>query len=127
MEVVKGSDGVYDFDAIATEPRYVRVGGEKIDVSVIPVAVSLVMAKLSDRTPAEIQEIATKDPMGEFNRMVQLLSDVCIQSNPKVTPEFLKASLNSAKLIQLFKFVFEPTRRAAGEEAEGEAGAASPE
>jgi len=36
------------------------------------------------------------------------VSDVCVVSNPKITPEFLMAHLNYAKFAVFMKFVLSP-------------------
>jgi hypothetical protein len=72
------------------------------------VAVSLALAKLSDRTREEIVQSAEDDPEGELRRVLKLTSDVCIQSNPKFTPEFLMEHLDFAKLRLFNQFVLSP-------------------
>ena len=111
----KNEQGIYDFDALVVEPRIAIVGGEKVDVSTIPVAVSLRFAQLADRTKEEILEIATNDPEGEMRRMFELVSDVCILSNPKITPEFLMKNLDYKKFNVFMKFVLQPSTDAAEE------------
>ena len=118
----KNEQGIYDFDALVIEPRLVQVGGEVVDVSTIPVAVSLRFAKLADRTKEEFLEIATNDPEGEMRRMFELVSDVCVVSNPKITPEFLMKNLNYTKFSAFMKFVLQPSTDAAEEFLEGEKG-----
>lgn len=103
-----GNDGVYDFDTLVHEPRLARVGGEVVDVSVIPVGVSLAMAKFADRTSEEIEQAAEKDAEGELRRVLQMVSNVCLPSNPKFTVDFLMKHLDYEKLVLFNNFVLHP-------------------
>jgi hypothetical protein len=104
----KGADGVYDFDALVHEPRLARVGGEVVDVSIIPVSVTLELAKFSDRTKEEIMAAAAGDAEGELRRVVGLVSEVCMRSNPKFTVDFLMKHLDFEKIKAFNKFVLQP-------------------
>ena len=108
MRAQQDSQGIYDFDALVIEPRLARVGGEVVDVSTIPVAVSLALSKHSDRTKEEVLALAEADAEGELTKMVKMVSDVCIVSNPKLTTEFLMKHLNYNKLSAFIKFVLQP-------------------
>jgi len=108
MRAKKGKDGIYDFDALVTEPRLARVGGEIVDVSVIPVAVTLALAKHSDRTKEEILRDTEKDAEGMMRKMLRMVSDVCTPSNPKLTVDFLMTHLDQPRLNAFTKFVLMP-------------------
>jgi len=108
MRAKQDSQGIYDFDALVIEPRLARVGGEVVDVSVIPVAVTLAMAKRQDMSKADMLAAAEKDSDAELRHLFQLVSDVCIVSNPKLTPDFLMKHLNMAKFSAFMKFVLQP-------------------
>ena len=114
MRAKKGTDGIYDFDALVTEPRLARVGGEVVDVSVIPVAVTLALAKHSERTKEEILKLVDADVEGEMRKMCQMVSDVCTPSNPKLTVDFLMEHLDQPRMNAFTKFVLMPV----AEEAE---------
>ena len=116
----KGADGVYDFDALVHEPRMVRVGGELADVSTIPVAVTLAMAKYADRTKAQIMAAAEEDAEGELRRVLGMVSMVCRASNPKFTLEFLMEHMTFDKIRAFNQFVLAPVENA-GEVEEGNA------
>jgi len=127
MRAQKNAQGIYDFDALVVEQRLAQVGGEVVDVSTIPVAVSLALAKHSDRTKEEVLALAEADAEGELNKMVKLVSDVCIASNPKLTVEFLLQHLNYNKLTAFIKFVLQPMTDKAEEFLEGEEGNPAPD
>jgi len=123
MRAKQDAQGIYDFDALVIEPRLARVGGEVVDVSTIPVGVVLRMAKFQDRDVAVAE--AERDANGTMAEMFQMVSDVCVVSNPKITPEFLMAHLNYAKFAVFMKFVLSPMTDKAEEFMEAEEGNAA--
>ena len=108
MKAQKDAQGIYDFDALVVEPRLARVGGEVVDVSMMPVAVSLALAKRADMSKADMLAAAEADSEGEMRKMLQMVSDVCTPSNPKLTVDFLMAHLDNNKLMAFVKFVLQP-------------------
>ena len=122
MQVKKDAQDIYDFDKLVIDPKIARIGGEIVDVSVIPVAVVLAMAQYRDKTKDEILKTATADPDGEMLKLFKLVSDVCIVSNPKITVDFLMEHLNYKKFAVFMKFVLEPMKDAAEDFIEGNEG-----
>ena len=113
MRAQKDAQGIYDFDALVVEPRLARVGGEVVDVSMIPVAVTLRLAALNDRiksfkTRSDFENEVEKDPVGEMEQMWRMVSDVCVISNPKMTVEFLQHHMDYKKFTEFMKFVLYP-------------------
>ena len=128
MQAKKGTDGIYDFDALVREPRLAKVGGEIVDVSVIPVAVTLALAKRADMSKEDILKAAHENPEAELRAVIQLVSDACIPSNPKLTVEFLMAHLDQEQLNAFARFVLNPVTEKAEElAASGEGGNAIPD
>jgi|GEM_PF-1205521 len=115
MQAKKGTDGVYDFDALVREPRMARVGGELVDVSVIPVAVTLALAKRVDMPREELLKRAHEHPEEELRAMIQLVSDACVPNNPKLTVDFLMANLDQERLNAFARFVLNPVTEKAEE------------
>ena len=111
----KNEQGIYDFDAIVIDPRIVQVGGEKADVSMIPVAVSLALAKRADMSQKDMLAEAKADGEGSLRRTLQMVSDVCVVSNPKMTVDFLMQHLGGPKLTAFVKFVLQPMTNKAEE------------
>jgi hypothetical protein len=108
MRAQKDAQGIYDFDALVVEPRLARVGGEVVDVSMMPVAVSLALAKRGDMSKEEMMSAATADSEGELRKVLKMVSDVCVVSNPNVTVDFLMSHLDGPKLTAFTKFVLQP-------------------
>ena len=113
MRAQRDAQGIYDFDALVVEPRLARVGGEIVDVSMIPVAVTLRWSAFQDRvrsfkTKGELENEIEKDPIGEMEPIWKMVSDVCIVSNPKLTVEFLQEHLDYKKFVAFMQFVLQP-------------------
>jgi len=121
MRPEKGSDGVFDFDALVVEPRVVRVGGEEVDVSVIPMAVQMALAKMADRGKAGLMQDAEEDAWGSLKRTIEMVATVTVLRNPKVTADFLLDHLDFARLTEFAMFVLKPVRERA-EELAGDEG-----
>jgi len=117
----KNDKGIYDFDAMVIEPKIVKIGGEQADVSMMPVAVSLAMAKRSDMSRAELLAEAKADGEASLRKTLQMVSDVCVVSNPKMTVDFLMQHLGGPKLTAFVKLVLQPMADKA-EEIEKESG-----
>lgn len=115
MRAKQDDKGIYDFDALIVEPRLARVGGEVVDVSVIPVAVTLAMSRYRERTKEQIEAEAEKDPEAGYQKILQMVSDVCIRSNPKFTVEFLMANLDAARFSAFVQFVLYPVEESSEE------------
>jgi len=122
MRVEQNEQGIYDFDALVTTPRIAQIGGEKVDVSIIPVAVTLAMAEREDRTSAEILLISKDVAKTEMLELFQLMADVCTPSNPEVTRDFLMAHLNPEKFAAFISFVMHPMHEKAAKFLESDKG-----
>ena len=122
MRVEMNEQGIYNFDALVSKPRIAQVGGEKVDVSIIPVAVTLAMAEREDRTPAEILMISNDDAKAEMLELFQLMADVCTPHNPKVTRDFLMKHLDPEKFAAFISFVMHPMHEKAAKFLEADKG-----
>ena len=108
MQVQKNEQGIYDFDTLVSTPRIVQIGGEKVDISIIPVAVTLAMAERADRTKEEILKVTEADAKADMLELFQLMANVCVQNNPKMTRDFLMEHLNPEKFVVFMKLVMSP-------------------
>jgi len=127
MRIEQNAEGIYNFDTLVSKPRIAEIGGEKMDISIIPVAVTLAMAERDDRTKEEILKITEADAKAEMLELFQLMSDVCISSNPKITRDFLMKHLNPEKFVVFMKLVMSPMREKAAEFLESEEGNPAPD
>ena len=107
--MARGADGIFDFEELVVEPRLVRVGGEIADVAIMPVGVAMAIAKMADRTRDEVVAAAEEgNGEAEIRRVATMISQVCLPSNPKFTPEFILENLTSAKFRAFARFVLQP-------------------
>ena len=125
MRVEQNEQGIYNFDTLVSKPRIAQIGGEKVDVSIIPVAVTLAMAERDDRTKEEILKITKADAKAEMLELFQLMSDVCVQNNPKMTRDFLMKNMNPEKFVVFMQFVMNPMYAKAAKFLESEEGNAA--
>jgi len=122
MKVEMNEQGIYNFDTLVSKPRIAEIGGERADVSIIPVAVTLAMAEREDRTPAEILLISKEVAKAEMLELFQLMADICTPNNPKMTRDFLMAHLNPEKFAAFISFVMHPMHEKAAKFLETEEG-----
>ena len=122
MKVEMNEQGIYNFDTLVSKPRIAEIGGERADVSIIPVAVTLAMAEREDRTPAEILLISKEVAKAEMLELFQLMADICTPNNPKMTRDFLMAHLNPEKFAAFISFVMHPMHEKAAQFLEADKG-----
>lgn len=123
----KGDDGIFDFEELVVEPRMVRVAGEVADVSIMPLAVTMAVAKMADRTKEEVIAAAEEgNGETEIARVAEMLSQVCMPSNPKFTAEFLMKNLTGAKFRAFARFVLQPYQDDDSPAPEAETGEQNP-
>ena len=99
MDEEKG--GIRDFDVIVPKERLARIGGEVVNVAIIPTRVTLELARFADK----------KDQLGNgdmFDKLITLISSACIGNNPKMTQEFLLDKTSVESLTEFIEFVLSP-------------------
>ena len=121
----KNEQGIYNFDTLVIDPIICELGGERADVSMMPVAVTLALAKRADMSKADMLAEAKADGEASIRKTLQMVSDVCIISNPKFTVDFLMKHLGGPKLNAFIEFVLRPTRRKVEEALGSEEGNAA--
>ena len=107
----RNEQGIYNFDTLVIDPIICELGGERADVSMMPVAVTLALAKRADMSKEEMLAEAEADGEASLRKTLQMVSDVCVISNPKFTVDFLMKHLGGQKLNAFIEFVLMPTRR----------------
>ena len=126
MQVQKNEQGIYNFDTLVSKPRIAQIGGEKVDISIIPVAVTLAMAERADRSKEDILNITEADAKADMLELFQMMSNVCIQNNPKMTRDFLMEHLDAEKFVAFMKLVMSPMAEKAAKFLESEEGKNEP-
>jgi len=110
MQVQKNEQGIYNFDTLVITPVICELGGERADVSMIPIAVTLALSIRADMSKEEMLAEAEADGEASLRKTLQLVSDVCVISNAKFTVDFLMKHLGGPKLNAFVEFVLMPMK-----------------
>ena len=97
------TEHIVDFDKLSAEPRIAIVGGERIDVSMIPTRQTLEIARFYDS--AQDGQMGSEEAL---TQIVGILGKICSKNNPKVTADFLLDNLPFTALRKFVLFIIEP-------------------
>jgi len=96
------SENVIDLDILKPQERYVKLHGETIDVSFVPVGatfeIDALIREMSLIDKEKIDAGDVKENESAFNLAVRLAAAFCRRSHPKFDEEFFKKSVNSRQL-----------------------------
>lgn len=96
-------DNILDLDALAPEPRIIRIGGEEIDVARIPTRPMLQMVRFYDQ-----QKEGKMSTEESLDKILGIFGDLCSKKNPTITKEFLLDNLPVQNLMTFVNFIIEP-------------------
>lgn len=110
------SDLLKDFDILAPPKRTARIGGEDIDVSLIPARASLMFIDFSKKYSVETLKSMDGNSFdsGMIENMLDVIELVCKRSSKKITKDWLLDNVDIKVLMQFVQFVFEAIKN--GEE-----------
>jgi len=104
-------DVIKDYDKISYPKRIAILGGQKIDVTIIPSRIALEVAIFRDR----IFRIKSED---SFSNLISIVAKICKLSNDMITSEWLLDNTHIEELNDFLTFVLEPiNKRASAPEA----------
>ena len=104
-------DVIKDYDKVVYPKRIAILGGEKIDVTIVPSRVALEVAIFRDK----IFKVKSED---SFNDLVEIVAKICRLSNEKITSRWLLDNTHIEELNDFLTFVLEPiNKRASGPQA----------
>jgi hypothetical protein len=110
-----------DFDILSPQKRTAKIGGEEIDVSIIPAIVALQfisfskkhdVSKLDSGTSGNIETDTLVD-------MIEIVAVLCQRSNPKITKDWLLNNVDIKVLLPFVQYVFEGIKTENGTEGQG--------
>ena len=99
-------DIIKDYDKLTYPKRIAILGGQKIDVTIIPSRIALEVAIFRDR----IFRIKSED---SFSDLVGIVAKICQLSNDKITPKWLLDNTHIEELNDFLTFVLEPINKRA--------------
>jgi hypothetical protein len=99
-------DIIKDYDKLTYPKRIAILGGQKIDVTIIPSRTALEVAIFRDR----IFRIKSED---SFNDLIEIVARICRLSNDKITSEWLLDNTHVEELNDFLTFVLEPINKRA--------------
>lgn len=97
------SSNILDLDALAPEPRIIRLGGEEIDVAQIPTRPLLQIVRFYDQQRAG--KMSTEKSLDEI---LGIFGGLCEKKNPKITKDFLLDHLPMENLMAFIDFIIKP-------------------
>ena len=103
-------DVIKDYDKISYPKRIAILGGQKIDVTIIPSRIALEVAIFRDR----IFRIKSED---SFSNLISIVAKICKLSNNKITSEWLLDNTHIEELNDFLTFVLEPKNKRASSPA----------
>jgi len=117
----KDPGNILDLDALAPEPRIIRLGGEEIDVAQIPTRPMLQIVQFYDKQKAG--KMSTEESL---DKILGIFGGLCEKKNPKITKDFLLDNLPMEQMMAFVNFIIEPITKSVDLELdeEGNPGAA---
>lgn len=115
-------DFMKDFDILSPPKRFARIGGEEIDVTIVPARAALKFIDFSKKySPDKLQSMDA----GSFDPemilvMLDVIELVCKKSSSKITKEWLLDNVDIKVLMQFVQYVFAGMKEAESEKTEGE-------
>jgi hypothetical protein len=100
-----------DFDVLSPPKRLAKIGGEKIDVSIIPARAALMFANFSQKYPTETFEklksgnSADLDPE-MIKDILDVVEAVCKRSSKLITKDWLLDNVDFVVFMQFIDYVF---------------------
>jgi hypothetical protein len=99
-----------DFDVLAPPTRKAKIGGEEIDISIIPARVALkfiAFSKKHDVTKFD-GNTANNVDSSMLEDMMSIVADICKRSNPKITSDWLLDNNDIGVLMEFIQYIFAP-------------------
>ena len=114
-------DFMKDFDILSPPKRFARIGGEEIDVTIVPARAALKFIDFSKKySPDKLQSM---DAVSFDPEMILVMLDVielvCKRSSSKITKEWLLDNVDIKVLMQFVQYVFAGMKEAESEKTEG--------
>lgn len=111
-----------DFDALLPEKRIAKLGGENIDITVIPARVALKFIDFSKKYSAESLKTMdnTNFDSGMIDSVLEIVELICARSSSKITKDWLLDNMDIKTLMEFVNFIFEGITNTESDAIEGD-------
>ena len=98
-----------DFDILVPQKRIAKIGGEEIDVTIIPSRASLMFIDFSKKYSAEKLKSMDQESFDPamIEAMLDVIEVVCKKYSSKITKDWLLDNLPIKTLMEFITYVFE--------------------
>lgn len=119
------SDATFvDFDVLAPAKRTAKIGGEIIDVTIVPAIAALKFIDFSKKYDVKkIEGMSTGGfDSGMIESVLEVVELICQRSSKKITSEWLLKNVDIKVLMRFIQYVFAGVNSSPSEEVAGETG-----
>lgn len=102
------SDLLKDFDILSPPKRIARIGGEDIDVTIVPARAALKFISFSKKYHVDSVDSMSPggfDP-GMIDSILEVIELICRRSSEKITKEWLLDNVDIKVLMEFIQYVF---------------------
>lgn len=118
------SDLLKDFDILSPPKRIARIGGEDIDVTIVPARAALKFISFSKKYHVDSVDSMSPggfDP-GMIDSILEVIELICRRSSEKITKEWLLDNVDIKVLMEFIQYVFAGMKDMSTGEPAGDSG-----
>ena len=118
------SDLLKDFDVLSPPKRIARIGGEDIDVTIVPARAALKFISFSKKYHVDSVDSMSPggfDP-GMIDSILEVIELICRRSSEKITKEWLLDNVDIKVLMEFIQYVFAGMKDMSTGEPAGDSG-----
>lgn len=112
-------DLLRDFDILSPPKRIARIGGEEIDVTIVPARAALKFINFSKKYSAKSLESMDQDSFDPciIDDILEVVELVCKRSSTKITRDWLLDNVDIKVLVEFVQYVFAGMKNVSSEES----------
>lgn len=107
-----------DFDALSPQKRIVKIGGEEIDVTIVPARAALKFINFSKKYSVDSLESMSQDSFDPsmIDAILEVVELVCKRSSAKITRDWLLDNVDIKVLLEFVQCVFASMKNVSSDE-----------
>ena len=108
-----------DFDILSPPKRIARIGGEEIDVTIVPARAALKFISYLKKYSVQSLESMGQDSFdpGMIDAILEVVELVCKRSSTKITRDWLLDNVDIKVLMEFVQYVFAGMKNVSSEES----------